>query len=181
MTWRTPAAALALGLLLGAFAAWRLLPRPAPAVHLVEASHEVASLAQRVEEGAGRTTITEFAPACAGPMQLVPGPLRTVPGPERLVPVPGPERVVRQTVIERGPVVTVTAATVESETHRELVVTPAAPPAWAVSAGAQLLPDQRLEVGLEHRLLGPVWARAWALQPLALAAPAVGVGLRVEW
>lgn len=51
---------------------------------------------------------------------------------------------------------------------------------WAASAGLRLLPSRALEVGLERRLFGPAWARAWAaIDPDR--APQIGVGLRVEW
>lgn len=194
MTWRVPAAALALGLVFGGMAGWHLhTPPPAPAVHAVEASREVAQLAQRVEESGSTTTITDFAPVdprC--PVQIVPGPERLVPGPVREgapvfvqgPPVPGPERIVRQTVIVKGPSTTDTKAETATEHHAELVLTPppVLPPAgWAATLGLQLLPDKRLELGLERRLFGPLWARVWLLQPAAIEPPAVGVGLRVEW
>jgi hypothetical protein len=181
LTCRSLLAAAGIGLTFGGLAGWHLHtpPPPAPAVHAVEASATTASLAQHVEAGPERITVTEYLP---GPVRLVPGP--AVPGPERLVPVPGPERILRVTVTERGPVVTDTHATAASERRQELTVTPPPPverPGWAVGAGLQLLPDQRLELALERRIVGPVWARAWALQPMALQPPAVGLGLRVEW
>lgn len=188
MTWRTFAIGCAACLVLGTGIGWRLhVPPAAPAVHLVEATHETAQLAQHVEEGPSRTTVTDYAPACLGPVQLVPGAVRLlpgqpVPGPERLV--PGPERIVRISVTERGPVVTDTRVASEAEHRQELGVTPP-PPAlrlgWAVSAGLQLLPDHRLELGLERRLFGPLWARASLLQPATFTTPAVIVGLRMEF
>lgn len=188
LTWRSLLAAAGVGLAFGGLAGWHLhTPPPAPAVHTVEASASVASLTQRVEDSGSRTTVTEFAPACQGPVQIVPGPVRDgkpiyiqVPGPA----VPGPERIIRQTVIERGPVVTDTRAASATEHRSELVVTPPPPterPGWALGAGLQLLPDKRLELALERRLFGPVWLRAWALQAAAVEPPAVGIGLRVEW
>jgi hypothetical protein len=98
--------------------------------------------------------------------------------------VPGPERVTTVVqVVERGPVTIERASeatgAAKAETRTVTVTLP--PAAWAVSAGLQVLPDRRLELGLERRVVGPVWARAWALQAAAMEPPALGVALRVEW
>lgn len=182
MTWRTLAISVAVALLLGAALGYRLhTPPPAPAVHAVESSATQATTTQRITEAPSRTTITDYAPPACVPERIL-GPTRTVVGPT--VYTPGPERIVRQTVIERGPVVTDTHAATQAEHHAELVLTPPPPvprPSWAVTAGLQLLPDHRLELGLERRVVGPIWVRAWALQAAAIEPPAVGVGLRVEW
>ena len=167
--------------MVGGVVGWRL--RGVPAV--VAAKVEV----QRVE--------VERVREVAGPVRVERGPVRVVErwsvaaGPVS-APAPGcapcPECVVHERVEERGVettlrgvVVTETAVSARQEERSSVVVTPVARPGWAVTAGLQLLPDRQLELGLERRLLGPVWARAWVLQPAAAALPAVGVGLRVEW
>lgn len=119
---------------------------------------------------------------------------KRVEGPERVttrtvtreIPrdVPGAERVTTVVqVVDRGPVTVersveaTGAARVETKT---LTVT--LPPAtWSLGLGAQLLPGTAVQLELGRRIVGPIWAEAWATQPLQLAVPAVGVGLRVEW
>lgn len=103
---------------------------------------------------------------------------RTVPGPA----VPGPvvETVVTR-VEQRAPITIVKEGEKQIQVQtREVTITKPLP-GWALGAGLQLLPDKRAEISLERRLIGPVWARAWVLQPLSIQVPAVGVGLRVEF
>lgn len=162
-------AALALGIVFGAFGAWKLIPRPPPEVRTVE----------RVTQGA----TVEHVRTVEGPVRVETRTVtREVPGPER----PGP---VRETIVtrieERAPVIIERAAEAKalSVERGEVRITPVSfvPPNWAVGLGAQLLPDTRVELGIEHRLFGPVWVRAWALQPLQLQPPAVGLGVRIEF
>jgi hypothetical protein len=158
-------AALALGLVLGGLAGWRLAPRPAPEIRTVE----------RLVQGEAVERVREV----LGPVRVETRTVtRTIPGPER----PGPTRETVVTRIEeRAGTVVEREGAVRVEERLRTVTVQAPPPVWAVGAGLQLLPDQRLEIALEHRLVGPVWVRAWALQPTALQPPAVGLGLRVEW
>lgn len=162
MNLRTHAAAFALGAVLSAVAAWKLLPRPA------------AVTVDRAVQGAAIERIREV----AGPVRVETRTVtRTVPGPER----PGPVREVTVVRIEEraGTVREVAGATVVEERLRTVTV-PAPRPVWAVGVGAQVLPDVRAELALERRLFGPVWLRAAVVQPLRVEAPAVVVGLRIE-
>lgn len=167
---------VALALSAGAALGWHLHPDPAPGVDL-RAAYEAArswrsqSTEQRTE---GPVRVVERWRTVAAP---------TPPPRPGCDPCPACEE--HERVIERGPVTTTTATqTAAEERIREVVrevVTPAPRPGWAALLGLQVLPDQRIEVGIERRLFGPVWVRGWALQPIAVAAPAVGLGLRVEF
>lgn len=176
MTWRAPALAALAGLFAGAVVGWRLHPDPPPGVDLAVALRAASSWRERA-------TATRV----EGPVRVVER-WRTLAAPAP-PPAPGcapcPACEEHERVEERGPVTTTQATERAQETRVEQVVREVVRPAphasWALSGGLQLLPDVRAEVGLEHRLLGPVWARAWALQPLRADLPAVGVGLRVEW
>ena len=192
MTWtevRPIAIALALGLLLGAGLVWRL--RPATPARVEYRLRELTS----DERASLQRTVT-----VVGPERVVAGPVSIVERWRTLPPTPSPapgcppcpgcaehERTETRQPVEtdRGAQTTTTDRESESRTSVARAIDSlqiaAAPPGWAVSAGLQLLPDQRLEVGVDRRLFGPFWARAWVLAPASLTWPAVGVGLRVEW
>lgn len=103
------------------------------------------------------------------------------PGPER----PGPTITKVVTHIEQRDPVIIEKGSVKEFTgidaKQSITVMAPAKPDWALGVGAQFLPDKRIQLTLERRLLGPVWAQAWVLQPLQINPPAVGLGLKVEF
>ena len=162
----------------GAGGYWLHTPPPAPKVEVHEVEKSKIEYRDREVE-----KVTE------GPVRVVERWRTTAaaaPPPPGCPACPGCEEHTR--IEERGPVVAerreVASVAAKVERVAEVVVTPPPPvarPSWAVSGGLQLIPDQRLELGLDRRLFGPFWVRAWVLQPAALSLPAVGVGLRAEF
>jgi hypothetical protein len=118
---------------------------------------------------------------------VVAGPTRTEVK-RVLVQVPGkPARCEETIVTERGPVVSDRSAARTEDTQRsERVVTRlethtvAAPlPGW--SLGARYGTDQRAGLEVGRRLVGGLWLTLGAEGRMALAAPAVTAGLRVDF
>lgn len=133
----------------------------------------------KVVEKEGKVEVREV----AGPVRVeTKTVVKTVPGPER----PGPtvERIV--TRVETRDPVTVDrhSDTVTESASKAVTVTlekPLAdPPGWTLGAGLQLRPDQELQIEVGRRIIGPVWLTAWAMAPMRLEVPALGVGVRVE-
>lgn len=134
---------------------------------------------EKVVEKEGKVEVREV----AGPVRVETRTVvKSVPGPER----PGPtvERIV--TRVETRDPVTVDrhSDTVTESASKAVTVTlekPLAdPPGWTLGAGLQLRPDQELQIEVGRRIIGPVWLTAWAMAPMRLEVPALGVGVRVE-
>lgn len=134
---------------------------------------------ERVVEKEGKVEVREV----AGPVRVETRTVvKTVPGPER----PGPtvERIV--TRVETRDPVTVDrhSDTVTESASKAVTVTLEKPladlPGWTLGAGLQLRPDQELQVEVGRRIIGPVWLTVWAMAPMRLEVPALGVGVRVE-
>lgn len=132
-------------------------------------------IVEKVVEREGKTQIKEV----DGPVRIQTV-TRTVQGPEHTV-----ERIVTRTE-QRDPVVIERASTTAMESRTATQVVTLEKPApelagWALGAGLGIVPEYRAHVALARRLFGPVWVEAWADQPLKLAVPSAGVGLRVEF
>src|SRR5207253_2157959 len=101
----------------------------------------------------------------------------------RPIVVPGEDRIIRQTVIERGPSTTETHAQAEQhqvEDHKlELTIAPAAK-SYSLFVGGQVRPEMHVAVGAAVRL-GPVWLEAMAVPRMAAPLRSeVIVGLRLD-
>ena len=168
-TWRLTALAGCLGLATGAALVWHLRP---PDVRVETHEVEVVRWRDRevVREVAGPVrveteTVTRWLPVEVGTSTVLAPVVRV------------------HTVEERGTSTLYLSVRQEGsrEVERATLTVPPPRPEWAVGAGLQLLPGRRVEVALERQIAGPVWIRAWALQPVAAEWPAVGMGVRVEF
>ena len=179
MPWRLLGATALAGLLVGGVIGWRVRGKPPePKVEVREVERVKVEFRDRVveKEVAGPVRVEEHWRTVSAPAAVVPG-CPACPACEEHTRVEYRDRVVTET--------RTVASGAAQDTHKDSqVVTPPPPtpmPTWALSGGLQLVPDRRLELGLELRLFGPVWTRAWVLQEITWTLPAAGVGLRVEW
>lgn len=100
------------------------------------------------------------------------------------VPMPGPVREVRHTVIETGPEVvhTQTVERVQEQERQQvsLIATPQPLPRWALGAGLEdPLGSRKVNLSIGFRLIGPVWLRA-GFTP-ARGTPGATIGAEVQW
>lgn len=100
------------------------------------------------------------------------------------VPMPGPVREVRHTVIETGPEVvrTQTVERIQEQERQQVSLTVTAAPSqrWALGAGIEdPLGAKRLQLGIGFRLIGPVWLRA-SFTP-SRGAPGAALGAEIHF
>lgn len=100
----------------------------------------------------------------------------------RPIVVPGEDRIIRQTVTERGPTTTETHA--QSEQHQEqaskleLTLQPQGTPGWAVQVGLDdVLAARTLRLAARRRLFGQLWVEVAAVP----SGRQLGVGIAYEF
>lgn len=146
------AIALAGGIAIGYFA------RPQPALHQVDLRHyeDDGSGLVQIHQVAGpeRIVVRKFAAICPQPSPE--------PGFTRPTGVALEDRLVEETVTERGPTTTDTVAAArqhtESDRKVDLTITPPARPGWAFQAGVDdVLGAQPIRLELRRRLFAGAW------------------------